>query len=404
MSDRETILVVGAGIGGLAAARALSRVGRRVRLVEQAPEIREIGAGLQLGPNGFRMMEALGLRDAVDDLAVFPDDLIMMDGVTAKEVTRVPVGAEFRARFGHPYAVIHRADLHGVLLRVCQADPSIEITTGATITKYDHDSHGVVVTAADGRRIEAAALVGADGLWSPIRQTIIGDGPPRVSGHIAYRAVLPIEQVEERFRRNAMILWAGPRNHLVQYPLRGGKLFNLVAVFHSDKYVEGWDRQGDPTELHARFAENCEVVRALLAKVETWRMWVLCDREPKKHWSQGRAVLVGDAAHPMLQYLAQGAGMALEDAVALAAAVSRNGDDYPAAFAEYASERYLRTGRCQIMARLYGAFFHATDVTRELATGFLSSRTPQQSYESLAWLYDHDAGARLALDKPGGTP
>ena len=385
------IAIVGGGIGGLAAARALSLAGRRSVVLEQAAQFAEIGAGIQIGPNGFRMLEALGLRDVIDDVAVFPDDLIVMDGVTAKEITRIPVAGAFRERFGQPYTLVHRADLHRALLDRCSGDPLIELRPGSTVTGYSDCADGVTVSGED-FTVEADALIGADGLWSRTRERIVGDGSPRVSGHIAYRAVLPIEDVEERFRRNAMILWAGPRNHLVQYPLRGGKLFNLVAVFHSDRYVEGWDRTGDPEELHKRFARNCDTVRSLLTKVETWRMWVLCDRDPVAQWSSGRATLVGDAAHPMLQYLAQGASMALEDAVVLTRSVLANGSDIPTAFAQYERERYLRTGRCQIMARVYGAFYHAEGVSRELATHFLQARSVEESFASLAWLYDFDPG------------
>ena len=392
MSGHRPILIVGGGIGGLAAARALALAGRPSVVIEQADAFAEIGAGIQVGPNGFRMLEALGVREAVNKVAAYPDDLVVMDGVSAEQVTHIPVGQAFRDRFGFPYALVHRADLHRALLDKCIGDPLIELRPGTTIASFEERDDGVVATTGGGLAIEGAALVGADGLWSNTRQAIVGDGPPRVSGHIAYRAVLPIEDIEERFRRNAMTLWAGPRNHLVHYPLRGGKLFNLVAVFHSDKYVEGWDRQGDPEELRRRFAGNCEVVRTLLSKVETWRMWVLCDREPVKGWSRGRTTLLGDAAHPMLQYLAQGAGMSMEDAVVLARSVARAGDDLPEAFRRYEAERYLRTGRCQIMARVYGGFYHAEGVTRELATGFLSDRTPEDSFESLAWLYDYDPG------------
>ena len=398
MSGYRPILIVGGGIGGLAAARALSLVGRPSIVVEQAEAFAEIGAGIQVGPNGFRMLEALGVRDAVERVAAYPDDLVVMDGVSAEQVTHIPVGQAFRDRFGFPYALVHRADLHRALLDTCIDDPLIELRPGTVIASFEERDDGVVATTEGGLAIEAAALVGADGLWSNTRREIIGDGPPRVSGHIAYRAVLPIEHIEERFRRNAMTLWAGPRNHLVHYPLRGGKLFNLVAVFHSDKYVEGWDRQGDPEELHRRFAGNCEVVRTLLSKVETWRMWVLCDREPVKGWSRGRATLVGDAAHPMLQYLAQGAGMAMEDGVVLARSVAAAGDDIPGAFRAYEAERYLRTGRCQLMARIYGGFYHAEGVTRELATGFLSGRTVEDSFDSLAWLYDYDPGKLMPPD------
>ena len=392
MSGHRPILIVGGGIGGLAAARALAIAGRPSVVVEQAEAFAEIGAGIQVGPNGFRMLEALGVRHAVNEVAAYPDDLVVMDGVSAEQVTHIPVGQAFRDRFGFPYALVHRADLHRALLDKYVDDPLIELRPGTTVASFEERDDGVVVTTGGGMTIEGAALVGADGLWSSTRQAIVGDGPPRVSGHIAYRAVLPIEDIEERFRRNAMTLWAGPRNHLVHYPLRGGKLFNLVAVFHSDKYVEGWDRQGDPEELRRRFAGNCEVVRTLLSKVETWRMWVLCDREPVKGWSRGHATLLGDAAHPMLQYLAQGAGTAMEDAVVLARSIAQAGDDIPAALLRYETERYLRTGRCQIMARIYGGFYHAEGVTRELATGFLSGRTPEDSFDSLAWLYDYDPG------------
>jgi len=392
MADSGKIVIAGGGIGGLATARALSLAGRRSVVLEQAPEFAEIGAGIQMGPNGFRMLERLGMRDAFDDLAVFPDDLIVMDGISAEEITRIPVKGDFTERFGQPYALVHRADIHRALLGVCVADPNIELRPGCTVADFTSSAHGVSVTMQGGQVIAADALIGADGLWSRVRERIVGDGPPRVSGHIAYRAVLPIEDVEEEYRKNAMMLWAGPRNHLVQYPLRGGKLFNLVAVFHSDRYVEGWDLDGDPHELHRRFADNCPTVRALLAKVETWRMWVLCDREPVANWSSGSATLVGDAAHPMLQYLAQGACMALEDAVVLAQKVVAHGADLPTAFAEYQQARYLRTARCQIMARIYGSFYHAEGVTHELATNFLQARSPKESFESLAWLYDFDPG------------
>ncbi len=392
MSGGDRVLIAGGGIGGLAAARALSLAGQPSTVIEQAPEFQEIGAGIQMGPNGFRMLDALGLRNAIDRVAVFPDDLIVMDGVSAEDITRIPVGDDFRARFGYPYALVHRADLHRALLDACTADPSVALHAGTTLASFSDEGDHVRAVTAGGDEMEAAALLGADGLWSATRAAIVGDGPPRVSGHIAYRAVLPIEDIEARFRQNAMVLWAGPHNHLVQYPLRGGKLFNLVAVFHSDKFVEGWDRQGDPAELHRRFADNCDIVRTLLAKVDTWRMWVLCDREPIRTWSRGRVALLGDAAHPMLQYLAQGAGMALEDAVVLARALTEAEGAMAEGFGRYADARYLRTARCQIMARIYGGFYHAKGVTRELATGFLKARSVADSFESLSWLYDYHPG------------
>jgi len=198
--------------------------------------------------------------------------------------------------------------------------------------------------------------------------------------------------VPEHLRRWSMTFWAGEKVHFVIYPLRGGELYNLVAVFHSNRYEEGWDSFGDPAELHERFAKTCEPVRTLLGKIESWRMWVLCDRPPIKDWSRGRITLLGDAAHPMLQYLAQGACMAIEDAVCLANRVEETQRNFPAAFAAYQQARYLRTGRVQIMARVYGEFYHASGVARELRNLMLGARTPEQAFEAMEWLYGEDFG------------
>lgn len=383
----QPVLIVGGGIGGLAAALALAAKGRSVHLLEQAAEFREIGAGIQLGPNVFRMFDRLGVTDAVKALAAFPSRLVMMDALSGEEVTGIALGDAFVERFRNPYALIHRSDLHAVLANACMASPLIRMTTAQKVTGFEETADGVAVTTQSGARHDGAALIGADGLWSSVRQWLVNDGKPRVSGHIAYRGVLPIEQVPEQLRSNTMTLWAGPKNHLVHYPLRGGKLFNLVAVFHSDRYDEGWDTRGDPEELHRRFEGTQPQVQALLARVETWRMWVLCDRDPIKHWSRGRATLLGDAAHPMLQYMAQGACMAVEDAVCLADHIDANGAHVAQAFKAYERERYLRTGRTQLMARLYGEVYHASGVARELRNNMLRGRTSQQAYESLEWLY-----------------
>ena len=332
--DRQ-VLIVGGGIGGLAAALALSRRGIPAQVIEQAAEFKEIGAGIQLGPNVFWMFDMLGLIEPVSALAVFPNNLIMMDSITGEEVTRIPLGDAFRKKFHHPYALIHRADLHNVLLEACRKSNRIRLDASQKVVKVDETRDGVTVKTASGKEYRGAALIGADGLWSTIRQMLVGDGKPKPAGHITYRAVLPTSEMPEKFRWRDMVLWAGEKVHLVHYPLRTGELFNLVAVFHSDRYEEGWDSFGDPTELHERFAKTCAPVRTLLNKIESWRMWVLCDRPPIKDWSRGRITLLGDAAHPMLQYLAQGACMAIEDAVCLAAKVVESEGDYAAAFRAY---------------------------------------------------------------------
>jgi salicylate hydroxylase len=386
-SDELPILVAGGGIGGLAAAYALALKGVPVRVLEQAGEFREVGAGIQLGPNVFRALDRLGLKDAVMADAWRPGAQEMRCALTGRQVTRMPLDSGFTARFHEPYGVTHRADLHGAILAACQGSNLVSLETHRRVEDVEDDGDAVSVRLQSGDTVQGRALIGCDGLWSGIRERVVGDGPPRVSGHIAYRAVLKRQDVPEDLWGPDVVLWAGPRTHFVHYPLRRGELFNLVAVFHSDRYVEGWNAEGDPAELMTRFAGQRPEVLRLLERIETWRMWVLCDREPVKDWSKGRVTLLGDAAHPMLQYLAQGANMAIEDAVQLAEEVAAQPDDLPAAFRAYQEARYLRTGRVQIMARLYGEVYHARGVTAELRDQMLGSRTPEQAYDGVAWLY-----------------
>jgi 2-polyprenyl-6-methoxyphenol hydroxylase-like FAD-dependent oxidoreductase len=383
----QQVLIVGGGIGGMAAALALARKGIPSQVIEQASEFKEIGAGIQLGPNVFWMFEILGLIEPISALAVFPNNLIMMDSITGEEVTRISLGDPFRKKFHYSYALIHRADLHKVLLKTCEDSGRVKLDASEKVVKVDQASDGVTVRTESGKQYRGAALIGADGLWSTIREIVVGDGKPRVAGHITYRAVLPTSEMPEKFRWKDMVLWAGEKVHLVHYPLRTGELFNLVAVFHSDRYEEGWDSFGDPAELHQRFAKTCEPVRTLLNKIESWRMWVLCDRPPIKDWSKGRITLLGDAAHPMLQYLAQGANMSIEDGVCLANKVVEANGDYAAAFLAYQQARYLRTGRVQITARVYGEFFHASGVAKELRNLMLGSRTQDDAMAGMDWLY-----------------
>jgi 3-hydroxybenzoate 6-monooxygenase len=380
-------LVVGGGIGGLVTAHALARKGFPVRVLEQAPEFKEIGAGIQLGPNIFRALEKIGLKDAVLADAWQPTGLEMRCALTGDVITRLPLGEDFAKFFGQPYAVTHRTDIHGAYLEACLNNNLISLETQQRVDNFEDDGDKVSVTVDSGQHIKGRALIGCDGMWSKIRDKIVGDGKPRVSGHIAYRAVLKRADVPADLWRPDMVIWAGPRTHFVHYPLRRGELYNLVAVFHSDRYVEGWNAEADPEELFARFKGQRPEVLRMLERIETWRMWVLCDREPVKDWTKGRVTLLGDAAHPMLQYLAQGACMATEDAVWLSEKVAAQPNDLPAAFKSYQEQRYLRTGRVQIMARVYGEFYHARGVAAELRNMMLGGRTAKESYESMSWLY-----------------
>ena len=380
-------LIVGGGIGGVATAIALADKGFPVHVIEQAPEFAEIGAGIQLGPNIVRALDRLGIKKQVMDIAWLPDALVMRDALDGHLITRVPVKEIFPTHYKENYAVVHRADLHACMLAKAATSPLVKLEKNREMTSFHDKGDHVVITCKDGSRIEGTALVGCDGLWSRIREKIVGDGKPVVSGHIAFRAVLKREEVPEGLWGPDVVLWAGPKTHLVHYPMRRGELYNLVAVFHSDRYEEGWNVEASYSEMEKHFRGQRPEVLRLLQKIETWKMWVLCDREPIKNYTKGRVTLLGDAAHPTLQYLAQGANMATEDAVQLAHDVTATPNDINGAFTRYNQKRYLRCARIQTNSRVYGQFYHATGVVAELRDQFFSERTPEEALKSTKWLY-----------------
>jgi salicylate hydroxylase len=385
---QQPFIIAGGGIGGLASALALAKRGFPSHVLEAAADFREIGAGIQLGPNVFKMFDLLGLTAPIEGVAVFPDNLIMRDALSGELVTTIPVKGPFRERYKYPYAVIHRGDLHSVLLEACRVTPLIALTASRKVEAYADRGDRVTVRTERGEEYEGAALIGADGLWSKVRAQLVGDGEPRISGHIAYRGVIPTREVPLRLQSNDVVLWAGPKTHLVHYPLRRGEVYNLVVVFHSRRYEEGWNSYGDPAELKEHFRGQQAQVLEFLEMVDEWRMWVLCDREPISRWSDGCVTMIGDAAHPMLQYLAQGACMAIEDAVVLAKHAAATPHDLPGAFLRYQRERYLRTTRTQLTARIYGDIYHAADAVRDLRKAMLGNRTSEQAINGMAWLYE----------------
>src|ERR1043165_8434925 len=332
------ILVAGGGIGGLAAALALARQGFSVKVLEQASQIGEIGAGIQLGPNAFSAFDALGVGERARIRAVYTDRLVLMDAVDEAEIASLPVGGAFRARFGNPYAVSHRADMHRSLLEGVQATERIELCTSTQVDRIEQDAGGVTAIDRAGHRHRGAALVACDGVKSTVRQQLIGD-PVRVSGHVVYRAVVDDREFPADLKWNAPVVWGGPDCHLVHYPLRGGEQWNVVVTFHSRGSEEWGVTDGSRDEVMSYFDGIGPRPRQLLALPRSWRRWATADREPIGKWSFGRVTLLGDAAHPMLQYLAQGACMALEDAVTLGRALAATGDDIDAAFALYQRSR-----------------------------------------------------------------
>jgi salicylate hydroxylase len=388
--EHVPILIIGGGIGGMAAGLALARAGFPAHIVEQAPQFAEIGAGLQLAPNALRVLDDLGVLPDLDRHAVRPRNLVFMHADTGQHLTTVDLGDPFRSRYGHAYTVMHRGDLLDVLLQACLADDRVTLETDRQVVEVRDLKAAAGVTFADGEVYRTDALIGADGLWSRTRQLVSEDRP--VADHyVAYRGVLPIDEITVSAGPDDEIVWIGPGKHLVQYPIRGGELYNQVAVFHSLAYspdTELTDRWGTPAELDERFASSCDQVRTSVKLVNRERRWAMYDREPLDNWTCGRITLLGDAAHPMVQYLAQGACQAIEDAGCLARQLTAHQGDIPRAFAAYQAERIPRTARVQRVARGWGQVWHAeaADVVSALRDRVFNRR-PADDYTDMDWLY-----------------
>lgn len=386
MSD-DRIVIAGGGIGGLATAIGLASKGIASIVLEKAPQLGEIGAGIQLGPNAFHAFDYLGVGDAARQMAVYIDNLRLMDALSGEEITRIPLDARFRERFRNPYAVVHRGDLHGVFLRACEAHPLVELRVNSGVTGYRQDGTGAEAVLADGSTVRGRALIGADGLWSAIRQQLVGDGAPRVSGHTTYRSVIPVEEMPEDLRWNAATLWAGPKCHIVHYPLSGWKLFNLVVTYHNDAPEPVAGKPVSHDEVRKGFEHVSPVARQIIEKGKDWKLWVLCDRDPVLEWTDGRVALLGDAAHPMLQYFAQGACMAMEDAVCLSEELAAGGE-LEAALGRYRDRRRLRTARVQLQSREIGQHvYHPAGAHAELRNAVMRARTAEEWYDQIDWLY-----------------
>ena len=384
----DRVLIAGGGIGGLATALGLAQAGQSVLVLEKSAQLGEIGAGIQLGPNAFHAFDYLGVGETAREMAVYIDNLRLMDALNGEEITRIPLDDAFRARMGNPYAVVHRGDLHRVFLTACEAHPTIELRTGSGVTGYEQDAASATAILSDGSRVKGRALIGADGLWSAVRAQMLNDGAPRVSGHTTYRSVIPVEDMPEDLRWNAATLWAGPKCHIVHYPLQGWKTFNLVVTYHNGAPEPVAGKPVSRDEVRQGFEHVAPIARQIIDKGTDWKLWVLCDRDPVMTWVDGRVALLGDAAHPMLQYFAQGACMAMEDAVCLSHLLSERPDAIEAVLMQYQEKRRLRTARVQLQSREIGQHvYHPDGAHAALRNAVMKARLPEEWYDQIDWLY-----------------
>lgn len=399
------VIVVGGGIGGLSAAFALTRKGLRVRVLERSGEFSEVGAGLQLAPNCTRILDDYGLLDEAKQLGVLPTSMVMKDALDGTVLTSLDL-RHLERRYGSPYLVMHRSDLHGLFLRACRR-AGVDLRTSQHVTEYANAESGATATLADGSEHTASLVIAADGLHSTARQRLVGDEPVN-SAYVAYRGAVPIEKVRENnISETDVVVYIGPRCHFVQYPLRGGEMFNQVAVFESARARRGEQDWGTPDELDAAFAHTTENIQLGLPLMWRDRWWRMFDRDPIDTWVHGRIALLGDAAHPPLQYIAQGAIMAIEDGYVLAEHLAATQDadathapgathdsdaalDPDAALAAYQAVRPEHCRRVLATSRAWGRLWHLDGDQRDRRNQILRARDPHD-YSFTDWLYSTTA-------------
>lgn len=387
MSSKDTlpIVVAGGGIGGLCAALALARKGFLVKVLERAPEIGEIGYGIQIAPNGHAILKKLGVMEILEPQVFHPDALILMDAVDLREVTRIQLGQRFLERYKLPYFVVHRRDLHAALIETCRREPNFSFDEGEVMDYENRDGH-VLVHCSDGRAMKARAMIGCDGLRSRTRARIVRDCGPRSTGYVVYRGLVPVDEISNKDHLNSMVIYAGPGCHIVQYRLRGGTVMNNVATFQSPAYARGETDYGGFDEFRSAYDQCAPEVRDMLKYFSLDKNWLLHDLQPATNWTDGNVTLLGDSAHATLQYLAQGAIMAMEDAVVLADEMASRPQDLNGAMLRYQAQRLNRTARVVTTARLFGAIVHAREGERLLRNELASRRDVDIPWE-VDWLY-----------------
>jgi salicylate hydroxylase len=401
----QNVVIAGGGIGGLAAALACARQGVPVQLLERAAQLSEVGAGIQIGPNVTRILQAWGLGDTLAQVAAFPRRLQARDARTGQVLGSLRLGERAQALYGAPYATIHRADLQNLLHAAALAQ-GVQVRLGQTVQGWRQTADGLAVNTAEGLAVGAAderagaaatafplmadSLIGADGVWSAVRQQLLGDAPARFTGHLAYRALVAQADLPVHLRSDEVTVWMGPRLHVVHYPVRGGQWLNLVAIVHGDKpaQADAWDEAGHAQALMQAMGAVGKDLHERLASVPAWRQWALHDRAPMvgaHEMAQGRVALLGDAAHPMRPYLAQGAGMAIEDAQVLGQCLGAETGSVAERLQAYAEQRWARNAQVQARAIRNGRIFHATG---PVAWGRnMSMRLIGERVMDVPWLY-----------------
>lgn len=391
-NEHKHVVIAGGGIGGLAAALACAQRGVPVRLIERATQFSEVGAGIQIGPNVTRILQAWGLGSALAQEAAFPSQLQARDACTGQVLGRLSLGGRAQALYGAPYATIHRADLQALLLRAAQG-AGVDMLLGQTVQGWQETKETLQVHTLEGLSLQTGALIGADGVWSVVRQQLLRDAPARLTGHLAYRALVAQADLPVHLRSDQVTVWMGPRLHVVHYPVRSGQWLNLVAIVHGTKPDpdQDWDQAGQTQALMQAMGAVGRDLHERLASVPAWRQWALHDRAPLSgagQMAQGRVALLGDAAHPMRPYLAQGAGMAIEDAQVLAQYLSTcdSGDaSVTQQLQAYAAQRWARNARVQARAIRNGRIFHAQGLValgRNLSMRLMGGRVMD-----VPWLY-----------------
>ncbi|MGJ8669335.1 MAG: FAD-dependent monooxygenase [Oceanococcus sp.] len=380
-------LIAGGGIGGLCAALCLRRIGWEVLVLEQASETGELGAGIQISPNGGHVLQQLGLMETLSAKAFHPQALEMRWGRSGRQVFHVPLQEHAQKRWGAPYLHLHRADLIQVLVDSLQAHAENSLRTNSRVQSYSQDEQQVSVQLQNGENISGDILIGADGIHSAIRSQMLGENSPRFTGNVAWRAVVPMDQLADCPPPPTACVWVGPGRHAVTYRVRGGTLANFVGVVeHSQWTHESWTQAGSREEVLADFADFHPCVRNLIAKASTHFRWALYDREPLPRWSEGRVALLGDACHPMLPFLAQGAAMAIEDAWVLSEQLQQQ-PNITTANQAYFQQRLARTQQVQAGARRNSRTFHHRYAATYLPIAIAAKLMPGLILNRFDWLY-----------------